>query len=52
MSQEQQQLSAKSDLDSRMEKGPELSAVETSQLVPVSEAIKYRKRAHGIPSGG
>ncbi len=45
MSQQQQQLTATMGTGSQSESEPEANVGEQSQLVPVSEAIKYRKRA-------
>ena len=43
MSQEQQELA--SAMESQTERGQEIQIGESGQMVPVSEAIKYRKRA-------
>jgi len=45
MSQDQQQLSAAQSGQSQTEKVFDSNSVDTEHLVPVSEAIKYRKRA-------
>ena len=45
MSQQQQQLTAMPATGSQTERGLEANVIDQSQLVPVSEAIKYRKRA-------